>query len=90
MAHALRVRFVLSSHVKFQTETRPRACPGRMFSLGKRRCPDQRPGSEENNAMADDQMIQERRRTWSGFVKLLAFSSAAAVICLALLAIFTL
>ncbi len=40
--------------------------------------------------MADDQMIQERRRTWSGFVKLLAFSSAAAVICLALLAIFTL
>ncbi len=40
--------------------------------------------------MADDQMIQERRRTWNGFVKLLAYSAAAAVICLALVAIFTL
>ncbi len=40
--------------------------------------------------MADDHMIQERRRTWSGFVKLLAFSSAGALLSLALLAIFTL
>ncbi len=37
--------------------------------------------------MADDQMFQERRKTWHGFVKLLAYSSAAAATCLALLAI---
>ena len=38
--------------------------------------------------MADDQMIQERRRTWNGFVKLLAYASAATALCLALMAIF--
>ncbi len=40
--------------------------------------------------MADDQMIQERRDTWRGFVKFLTYSSTAAATCLVLLAIFTL
>lgn len=40
--------------------------------------------------MADDQMLEERRKSWNGFVKLMTFSVAATVITLVLMAIFLL
>jgi hypothetical protein len=38
--------------------------------------------------MADEQMIEERRRTWKGFHHLLTYSAAAALAILALMALF--
>ena len=38
--------------------------------------------------MADNQMLQEHRQTWKGFVKLLAWSVAATALTLILMAIF--
>ncbi len=38
--------------------------------------------------MSDRQMIEEHQKTWSGFVKLLTWSTAAAAATLALMGIF--
>jgi hypothetical protein len=38
--------------------------------------------------MADQQMLDEHKRTWRGFVKLMTYSIAASVIILLLMAIF--
>ncbi len=38
--------------------------------------------------MADQQMIEERRKTWHGFVKVTVYSVAAAGAVLALMALF--
>lgn len=40
--------------------------------------------------MSDDTMLEEHRRTFSGFVRLLAYSTAAVVVVLALMALFLL
>lgn len=40
--------------------------------------------------MAEDDMLQEHRRTWHGFVRLIGFSVAASVLALTLMAIFLL
>ena len=40
--------------------------------------------------MSDQQMLEEHRQTWHGFVKLIAYSSVATVIALILMAIFLL
>lgn len=40
--------------------------------------------------MANDQLLQEHRQTWKGFVRLVTFSTAGAAITLALMAIFLL
>jgi len=40
--------------------------------------------------MANDQLLEEHRQTWKGFVRLVFFSTAAVVITLALMAIFLL
>ena len=40
--------------------------------------------------MADDQMLQEHRRQWSGFVKLLTWSTAGVIVILVGMAIFLL
>ena len=40
--------------------------------------------------MSDDQMLHEHQKTWHGIVKLLTYSTAAAVITLILMAIFLL
>ena len=42
----------------------------------------------ERDEMADQQMIEEHRRTWRGFAKLMTYSTAAAAIVLLLMAIF--
>ncbi len=38
--------------------------------------------------MADQQMLEERRRTWNGFVKLITISVAAISIIMILMALF--
>ncbi len=38
--------------------------------------------------MPDQQMLDERRETWNGFVKLITWSTAAAALTLALMRIF--
>ncbi len=38
--------------------------------------------------MSDRQMLDERRETWNGFVKLITWSTAASVLTLLLLLIF--
>lgn len=38
--------------------------------------------------MSDRQMIEEHQKTWSGFVKLLTWSTAATALTLALMGIF--
>ncbi len=38
--------------------------------------------------MSDQQMLDERRKSWNGFVKLLTWSTAATVLTLLLLLIF--
>ncbi len=38
--------------------------------------------------MADQQMLDEHRETWNGFVKLIVWSTAAAALTLALMRIF--
>jgi len=38
--------------------------------------------------MSDQQMIEERQKTWNGFVKLMVWSTAASVATLILLGIF--
>jgi len=38
--------------------------------------------------MADDKILEEHRKSWHGFVWLMACSSAATVVVLALMAIF--
>ena len=40
--------------------------------------------------MANDQMLEEHRRQWHGFVKLMGWSLAAVVVTLVLMAIFLL
>lgn len=40
--------------------------------------------------MAEDTMLDEHRRTWSGFVKLIAYSLLGVVVVLAGMAIFLL
>lgn len=40
--------------------------------------------------MAEDDMLQEHRRTWHGFVRLIGYSVVATVLVLALMAIFLL
>jgi Ni,Fe-hydrogenase I cytochrome b subunit len=40
--------------------------------------------------MANDQLLEEHRQTWKGFVRLVVFSAGAVVITLALMAIFLL
>jgi len=40
--------------------------------------------------MANDQLLEEHRRTWKGFVRLITYSAAATVITRALMAIFLL
>ena len=42
---------------------------------------------KEKDKMADEQMIEERRRTWKGFCLLLAYTAAASVAILVLLAL---
>ena len=38
--------------------------------------------------MSDQQMLDEHRETWNGFVKLIVWSTAAAALTLALMRIF--
>jgi len=38
--------------------------------------------------MADDKILEEHRKTWHGFVRLLGFSTAATALVLALMALF--
>lgn len=45
---------------------------------------------QERDRMANDQLLEEHRRTWKGFVRLITYSAAATVITLALMAIFLL
>jgi len=40
--------------------------------------------------MANDQLLEEHRQSWKGFVRLVAYSTAAVVIALALMAMFLL
>ena len=38
--------------------------------------------------MSDQQFVEEHRKTWSGFVKMVVWSTAAAAVTLALMRIF--
>lgn len=40
--------------------------------------------------MADDQLLEEHRRTWHGFIKLMVWSTVGTVIILVLMALFLL
>jgi hypothetical protein len=50
-------------------------------------CVEDRKGE---TSMADHEMLEEHRQTWRGFVKLIAYSAAAAALTLILMAIFIL